>query len=1239
MSAITEDIINMSLRPDSFNKDPLDTHIARTDTKPPQTLSKISQQNPEDTIYRLLQLPLDNKHLNTVLDEVSCICVGQTVSIFLTQDGQQLLSKLSVLLPHNEEYLLLKFCHIIFSIFTSIEGCVDDKCLLKVGGCLVQGLNQSPRGTIPDILSTLAVVLHHNGTKLKKYHESLLGESGVFVQLCESSEEGILIGVLSCLENITLKSASAVYMEEKYVSTCIDIFLKILFDIPALSMEVPPKCRILCHTLRGIHNVVLATRAVPLDNIGLLLSGVWNYVFHGLSHYPTTTPQTLYPIPMSQYNPSVSSNKTDTPTTTTTPSSSSDGKQQQQQQKKKKKKAVVSRRQSSGRGAMGEGRGGNGASSTSSSSLSRDLSHTLEDPLLCDLLGHFHLGGGSSGGGGSSSDWGNRGYVSSSESEMSDCDVSQAGSKYRSNHIKVRQTALGTLYIIFKFTDRKVIFGYWMCFVPDVPVAGNPQQVRSILSIILRDPSPKCRLGALGALSALIDGTRPFLAAAEYSDQVRTAFMPFSLVLGSTLKELHRSLLLAVVSENYPLTLTQLVKCISTLVTNSPYHRLKPGLLTRIVKQLKSLVKHRDPNIRVAVLTCYGAIVSLQPALAEVCYIVQSLKPPSSGNSATHAEYNTNGLPQDCTAAAAGDGGEEDAGSNPQDYMKSGCFTASEPLTPIRTPSGLQTPVVFQDQNLQSQLRNTSWLITLCVQNILLQQTTGTTTTTTTVAAATTAATTEPVPIRLESLQILAHLTKNYFPMIRKNVGLLRNLIQACMEDPELVLRLHAIKLLDELTQVLSQELQNSANSAEPNTDTFTVEQVLEFWEYLLNGPLLSALQCEDNSPVCAAACDCLSNINPLVFPRLPPHLRILCVTSVLGLTMGGDKLVMASAVRTIGVYVLQPCLRDDLSFMSDAGHTILTLATDPSTTVRMKSTWSLANFCDALAINRENQETQFLEDFSDTLLLKLFDTATKASQNNDKIRSNGVRALGNLLCFISEKSLRNDKVHPYIETAVKCLVDNASTGIMKVRWNACYALSNLLRNPVLPSQGQTDWRESVYNSLTSIVQNCTNFKVRINAALALGTPTMRQQYGQPPVFATIWNGLVVGLISTNKVTDFCEFRHRDTLIGQICSTILHLALLCEPEDVEELRTSLAEQASTLATHLATYLQNSPQSGAQIASQTTEVLHHLSSMDRTKLSPAALEALDCFQAILLVECSENSSEDRFEKSSFQQIYD
>ncbi|XP_036369378.1 HEAT repeat-containing protein 6 isoform X2 [Octopus sinensis] len=1234
MSAATADNSNMyQVDPGSIrdnlglqsNKSQLDHGSMRTDLiSHSNNTSQCSRPDFLDIFHRLMQFPVDEKQpmesnarLNKLMDEINPFCVGQSVAVFLTEEGNQLLCKLCMLIPYKEECLVMKFCHTIFSVLTNTEGSLEDKCFLKVTNFLIHGLEQSPKGIIPDILSTLAVVLHDNGNRLKKFYELLLGETGLFVELCESTEDGVLKGLLCCLENITLKSGNSPYMEEKYVSACIDIFLKILYDIPGLTMDILPKCRILCHTLRGLHNIVLATRSVPLETIGLLLSAVWNYVFYGLASYPLTTPQTLYPIPMSQYNPSVSSNNSAKVDTT--------GKQPQ---KKKKKKKLVPRRQSNPKDTEDDVQYGNSFSLFPSSLLSRDLSNTIEDPLLCNLLGNLHLNNELSG----------RGYVSSSESELSDSDTSQVGGKHRSHYIKVRQAALGTLYIIFKFTDRKVIFGYWMCFVPDVPIAGNIQQVRSILTIILRDPSPKCRLGALGALSALIEGTRPFLAAAEYTDQVRTAFMPFSLVLGSTLKELHRSLLLAVVSENYPLTLTQLVKCISTLVANSPYHRLKPGLLTRIVKQLKYLVRHRDPNIRVACLTCFGAIVSLQPALAEVCYIVQSLKPPSGGNSTTvSADCNTNGTTEDAVMAYSkefqftGDGMEGEVVPNQQDYMKCGSFSASEPLTPIKTPSGLQTPVIFQDKNIQNQLRNTSWLITLCVQNILPQQVNNNDTNV--------AHTTEPVPIRLESLQILAHLTKNYFPMIRKNVGLLRNLIQACMEDSEGVLKLHAIKLLDELTQVLSQDLQNIDNSNEPNSDMFTVEQVLEFWEYLLNGPLLSALQCEENSPVCAAACDCLSNIGSMIFPLLPRHLRILCVTSVLGLTMGGDKLVMASAVRTIGVYVLQPCLRDDLSFMSDAAHTILTLAADQSTTVRMKATWALANFCDALAINRENQETQFIEDFSDSLLVKLFEVATKASQNNDKIRSNGVRALGNLLCFISEKSLRNPNIQSHIETAVKCLVENASAGIMKVRWNACYALSNLLKNSLLPHGEKTDWSVSVYCSLSNTVQNCSNFKVRINAALALGTPTRREQYGQASVFANVWNALILGLISTNKVTDFSEFRHRDTLIGQICTTILHLAVLFVPADLEELHMCLPEQATTLASHLSSYKQNSPQNIPQITSEIKKVINHLEYLDRSELSMAAQEALDSFQAVLLVEFSESNNEDKSEKSFFKQIYD
>ena len=43
-------------------------------------------------------------------------------------------------------------------------------------------------------------------------------------------------------------------------------------------------------------------------------------------------------------------------------------------------------------------------------------------------------------------------------------------------------------------------------------------------------------------------------------DSKTSTFTPFSVILGSTIKEIHRCLLQAMISEEYPITLTQLIK-------------------------------------------------------------------------------------------------------------------------------------------------------------------------------------------------------------------------------------------------------------------------------------------------------------------------------------------------------------------------------------------------------------------------------------------------------------------------------------------------------------------------------------------------------------------------------------------------------------------------------------------------------------------------------------------------------
>lgn len=64
------------------------------------------------------------------------------------------------------------------------------------------------------------------------------------------------------------------------------------------------------------------------------------------------------------------------------------------------------------------------------------------------------------------------------------------------------------------------------------------------------------------------------------------------------------------------------------------------------------------------------------------------------------------------------------------------------------------------------------------------------------------------------------------------------------------------------------------------------------------------------------------------------------------------------------------------------------------------------------------------------------------------------------------------------------------------------------------------------------LVVNFRNFKVRINAALALAVPEKRTHYGHS--YFDIWNALLNSLDNTQNIEDFSEFKHRDNLIDQV---------------------------------------------------------------------------------------------------------
>jgi hypothetical protein len=74
--------------------------------------------------------------------------------------------------------------------------------------------------------------------------------------------------------------------------------------------------------------------------------------------------------------------------------------------------------------------------------------------------------------------------------------------------------------------------------------------------------------------------------------------------------------------------------------------------------------------------------------------------------------------------------------------------------------------------------------------------------------------------------------------------------------------------------------------------------------------------------------------------------------------------------------------------------------------------------------------------------------------------------------------------------------------------------------------------QEKVFNALSDLVMNFRNFKVRINAAVALACPKKREFYRQ--FYQPIWISLVRGLETSQNMEDFNEYKHRDNLIEQV---------------------------------------------------------------------------------------------------------
>ena len=202
-----------------------------------------------------------------------------------------------------------------------------------------------------------------------------------------------------------------------------------------------------------------------------------------------------------------------------------------------------------------------------------------------------------------------------SDSDFSDLE----GDNTKTGSVKVRLCALILLQALIQKIGTKTFLNYLPCFLSD---GLDNLHTRTLMTCVLKDPSSKCRFEASGILSTIISDSKQYFFQANSA--TKSSFTSLACNIGSTIKELHKCLSAALVSEASSTVLPRLLKCASDLIRCSPYYKLESGLITGLADRVKPYLKHKDVNVRISALNVFGCIVSVEPKTQEVNDLVMS---------------------------------------------------------------------------------------------------------------------------------------------------------------------------------------------------------------------------------------------------------------------------------------------------------------------------------------------------------------------------------------------------------------------------------------------------------------------------------------------------------------------------------------------------------------------------------------------------------------------------------------
>ncbi|XP_039500504.1 HEAT repeat-containing protein 6 [Drosophila santomea] len=620
---------------------------------------------------------------------------------------------------------------------------------------------------------------------------------------------------------------------------------------------------------------------------------------------------------------------------------------------------------------------------------------------------------------------------------------------------------------------------------------GDAGGSRHLLLLGLKDTNSRCRALALQVGAQLLYGSKSFLSQA--CSRGPSNFTPFAVSLASSVLTAYRTLSAILEREYTPPVLTQCLKCLAVLVQATPFDQLEMGFVYEFVGHVKKLTKSADPPVAVSALLVMEMLVGtskLTPEIASSVGLAPSQRNLQMKQASTVEETHQELCDSDAEMEL-----EEEEEQQPA-----------------------QKNVVNPTHTVSPSIPRNSWLLR---QVLRFLEGMGT-----------------PSTVRLECFQVLQAMA-THIGLLRGHQVRLSKVISAGLRDPAIDVKLYAARCLDSVGYQLGRLLPEPAER----------ELQMSFWLLLLPATY-EAYDSAGFSLKCAL-CDALSNMGAFSFERLPDGQRTALLAFLSGCASDDheEPLVRGAALRAMAVYVLHPSLRTDLGFVENAAELTLRIIGDSQLVVRIKAAWALGNISDALVAGIPNQT----ERISAELLERLIQAATKSCADNDKVRANAVRALGNLLQILQAQPLGNGE---QMQVAMSKLLDCVkSSGNAKVKWNACYAIGNLVKHRAFFTNNHL--AGILFPTLCQLVVQHANFKVRTNAAGVLLQVEQRQDFSTH--FPLVWRSLLDALVRSNALESFEEYNHRDALQQQLCLAIAHLLTLARSSDLPMMREYLEE--------------------------------------------------------------------------------